>query len=71
MANLNGHETGNGGYGQGETYCNSPFLDPTDEGELEIELCSHYASSLLYCKRGLISDFSRLPLDCSLVSLFT
>jgi len=37
MANLNGHETGNGGYSQGETYCNSPFLDPTDEGELEIE----------------------------------
>jgi hypothetical protein len=29
MENLNGHETGNGGYCQGDTYCNSPFLDPT------------------------------------------
>ena len=37
MANLNGHETGNGGYSQGESYGNSPFFDPTDEGELEIE----------------------------------
>jgi hypothetical protein len=27
--NLNGHETGNGGYSQGNTYGNSPFLDPT------------------------------------------
>jgi hypothetical protein len=48
MENLNGHETGNGGYSQGETYCNSPFLDPTDEGDLEIERICHYASSLLY-----------------------
>jgi len=29
MVNLNGHDTGNGGYSQGDTYCNSPFLDPT------------------------------------------
>jgi hypothetical protein len=29
MENLNGHETGNGGYSQGDTYGNSPFLDPT------------------------------------------
>jgi hypothetical protein len=29
MENLYGHETGNGGYCQGNTYCNSPFLDPT------------------------------------------
>jgi hypothetical protein len=28
-ANLNGHETGNGGYSQADTYGNSPFLDPT------------------------------------------
>jgi hypothetical protein len=49
MANLNGHETGNGGYSQGESYGNSPFFDPTDEGELEIEPIGHYASSLLYC----------------------
>ena len=29
MVNLNGHEAGNGGYSQGDTYGNSPFLDPT------------------------------------------
>ena len=29
MDNLNGHEAGNSGYGQGDTYGNSPFLDPT------------------------------------------
>jgi hypothetical protein len=29
MENLNGHETGNGGYSQGDTDGNSPFLDPT------------------------------------------
>jgi hypothetical protein len=29
MESLNGHEAGNGGYGQGDTYSNSPFLDPT------------------------------------------
>ena len=29
MANLNGHEIGNGGYGQGDSSGNSPFLDPT------------------------------------------
>jgi hypothetical protein len=29
MDNLNGHETGNGGYSQGHTYGNLPFLDPT------------------------------------------
>ena len=29
MENLNGHEAGNGGYSQGDTYGNSPFLDPT------------------------------------------
>jgi hypothetical protein len=29
MENLDGHETGNGGYCQGDTYGNSPFLDPT------------------------------------------
>jgi hypothetical protein len=29
MANLDEHETGNGGYSQGNTYDNSPFLDPT------------------------------------------
>jgi hypothetical protein len=29
MENLHGHEAGNGGYCQGDTYCNSPFLDPT------------------------------------------
>ncbi len=27
--NLNGRETGNGGYSQGNTCCNLPFLDPT------------------------------------------
>jgi hypothetical protein len=26
----------------------APVLDPTDEGELEIELTGYYASSLLY-----------------------
>lgn len=49
MENLNGHEIGNGGYSQGETYCNSPFLAPTDEGELEIGH-SYYAGSPLYLK---------------------
>jgi hypothetical protein len=29
MESLNGHEAGNDGYGQGRTYGNSPFLDPT------------------------------------------
>jgi len=29
MENLYGHETGNSGYSQGDTYCNSPSLDPT------------------------------------------
>jgi hypothetical protein len=29
MESLNGHEAGNGGHGQGNTYGNSPFLDPT------------------------------------------
>jgi len=29
MENLIGHETGNGGYIQGDTYGNSPSLDPT------------------------------------------
>jgi len=28
MANLNGHETGDVGYSQGNAYGNSPFLDP-------------------------------------------
>jgi hypothetical protein len=28
----------------------APVLDPTDEGELEIEPFGDYASSLLYCK---------------------
>jgi hypothetical protein len=27
-ANLNGHETGNGGYSQGDAYGNLPFLGP-------------------------------------------
>jgi hypothetical protein len=31
MESLNGHEAGNGGHGQGNTYGNSPFLDPTIE----------------------------------------
>jgi hypothetical protein len=31
MESLNGHEAGNGGHGQGNTYGNSPFLDPTHE----------------------------------------
>jgi hypothetical protein len=31
MESLNGHEAGNGGYGQGRTYGNSPFLDPTQK----------------------------------------
>ena len=35
MASLNGHETGNGGYSQGDTYGNSPFLDPT----LHVRFC--------------------------------
>jgi len=29
MENLYGHGAGNGGYSQGDTYGNSPFLDPT------------------------------------------
>jgi hypothetical protein len=29
MMNLTGHETGNGGYGHGNTYGNSPFLAST------------------------------------------
>ena len=29
MESLNGHEAGNGGHGQGDTYGNSPFSDPT------------------------------------------
>jgi hypothetical protein len=29
-------------------YRGAPDLDPTDEGELEIEPTGHYASSLLY-----------------------
>ncbi len=29
MANLNGDETQNGGYSRGETYGDSPPLDPT------------------------------------------
>ena len=29
MENLNGHEAGNGRYGQGDSYGNSPFFDPT------------------------------------------
>jgi len=28
MANLNSHETGNGGHSQGDTYGNLPFLAP-------------------------------------------
>ena len=28
MVNLSGHDTGNGGYRQGNTSGNSPFLDP-------------------------------------------
>jgi len=28
MANLNGHETGNGGHRQADINCNSPFVDP-------------------------------------------
>jgi hypothetical protein len=32
-------------------YRGAPDLDPTDEGELEIELTRPYASSLLYCIR--------------------
>jgi hypothetical protein len=31
MANLNGHEAGNGGYSQGEPIGTAPVLDPTDE----------------------------------------
>jgi hypothetical protein len=31
MENLNGHETGNGGYCQGDTYGKSPFLDHTSD----------------------------------------
>jgi hypothetical protein len=31
------------------TLSGAPVLDPTDEGELEIELFGDYASSLLYC----------------------
>ena len=38
MENLNGHETGNGGYGQGNSYGNSPFLDPTIEVWRELVL---------------------------------
>jgi hypothetical protein len=34
MESLNGHEAGNGGYGQGRTYGNSPFLDPTAASEV-------------------------------------
>ena len=37
MESLNGHEAGNGGYSQGDTYGNSPFLDPT-KGWLEVQL---------------------------------
>jgi hypothetical protein len=33
MENLNGHEAGNGGYSQEDTYSNSPFLDPTLGGK--------------------------------------
>jgi hypothetical protein len=37
MESLNGHEAGNGGYGQGRTYGNSPFLDPTDVLSLSLK----------------------------------
>jgi hypothetical protein len=32
-----------------KTLSGAPVFDPTDEGELEIEHESYYASSLLYC----------------------
>jgi len=41
MANLNGYETGNGGYRQGITYGNSPFFDPTiKSGEIAKKVCN-------------------------------
>jgi len=36
MANLNGHETGDGGYSQRNAYGNSPFLDPTAVSKVSI-----------------------------------
>jgi len=36
MESLNGHEAGNGGYGQGDTFGNSPFLDPTPYVRFEV-----------------------------------
>jgi len=38
MESLNGHEAGNGGYSQGDTYGNSPFLDPTFWAALSFKL---------------------------------
>jgi hypothetical protein len=38
MENLNGHEAGNGRHSQGDTYGNSPSLDPTfSPGRSEVE----------------------------------
>ena len=39
----NGHETGDGGYGQGNTYGNWPILDPTSEKSLSKSLPKHWA----------------------------
>jgi len=42
MENLNGHDTGNGGYSQGDTYSYSPFLDPTLLSLLIFYLLNNY-----------------------------
>jgi hypothetical protein len=51
MENLNGHEAGNGRYGQGDPYGNSPFLDPTTVQKMELAMVIRQrgAAVLPYC----------------------
>jgi hypothetical protein len=49
MENLIGHETGNGGYSQGDTYGNSPSLDPTMSSHLR----KHWTLQSFLCENFL------------------
>jgi hypothetical protein len=44
MENLIGHETGNSGYSQGNTYGNSPSLDPTFSSDIIDNHVKRYVS---------------------------
>jgi hypothetical protein len=50
MESLNGHEAGNGGYSQGDSCGNSPFLDPT----IKLVTCKdvfYYYGTMGYVKK--------------------